>query len=256
MLNAEIVQLSCLQDNYCCLIHDAENNITAVIDTPDAEVIEAALEQRGWQLDYILTTHHHWDHIDGHLALKQRYNCRVTGPAENQDEIPGIDQTVAGGDTLQLGRIRMQVIATPGHTLGHVCYWAPELQAVFVGDTLFSMGCGRLFEGTAAQMWQSMQALRELPEATAIYCGHEYTASNARFALNLEPDNQLLQERCEQVQQLREQGVPTLPTSVNQERKTNPFMRADVPELQALVGMEGMPPAEVFAEIRRRKDQA
>ncbi|WP_271271619.1 hydroxyacylglutathione hydrolase [Aliamphritea hakodatensis] len=256
MLNAEIVQLPCLQDNYCCLIHDAENNITAVIDTPDARVIEAELEARGWQLDYILTTHHHWDHIDGHVALKQRYNCEVIGPVLNQDVIPGIDRAADDGDVLQLGRISVQVIATPGHTLGHVCYWSPELQAVFVGDTLFSMGCGRLFEGAPEQMWQSMLALRNLPDETAVYCGHEYTLSNARFAMALEPDNQQLQQRCQTVEQLREQRLPTLPTSVLQERQTNPFMRADVPGLQAQLGLSGRPPAEVFAEIRQRKDQA
>ncbi|WP_261842273.1 hydroxyacylglutathione hydrolase [Aliamphritea ceti] len=256
MLNAEIVQLPCLKDNYCFLLHDFDSNITAVIDTPDANAIEAALEARGWQLDYILTTHHHWDHIDGHEALKQRYNCQVIGPRLNENVIPDIDQRVEGGDVLQLGGIDIQVIATPGHTLGHVCYWSQQLEAVFVGDTLFSMGCGRLFEGSPAQMWQSIQLLRDLPDTTAIYCGHEYTQNNALFALALEPDNQRLLMRCDEVDILRAKGLPTLPTNVQQEMQTNPFMRADVVGLQQALGMSGADPAAVFAEIRLRKDQA
>lgn len=252
----EIVQLACLQDNYCSLIHDAENNITVVVDTPDGEVIQQALESRGWQLDYILTTHHHWDHIDGHEALCQRYGAKVIGAAENREQIPGIDQQVIDGDVLQLGGIRVQVIGTPGHTLGHVCYYAPDLQAVFVGDTLFSLGCGRLFEGTAEQMWQSMLKLRSLPPETAVYCGHEYTQNNVKFALQLEPDNQVLQQRCAEVAELRQQGMPTVPSNIAQEANTNPFMRADIAELQAFLNMSGATAAAVFAEIRHRKDQA
>ena len=229
---------------------------TAVVDTPDGDEISRQLDARGWQLTHILTTHHHWDHIDGHLALKERYGAKVFGPALNREVIPGIDQSVENGDRLQLGELDVHVIATPGHTLGHVIYWLPGISAAFVGDTLFSMGCGRLFEGTPQQMWQSMLKLRDLPVDTAIYCGHEYTQSNARFALGLEPGNLALKERVSEVDQLRAEGLPTVPTTLEKEIKTNPFMRADLPELQQALGMQGRPADQVFAEIRHRKDVA
>jgi len=254
--DAEIVLFPCLNDNYGYLIHDKASGQTAVVDTPDADEIIRQLQARDWQLTHILTTHHHWDHIDGHLTLKEHYDCQVVGPQANQADIPELDQTVVDHDRLQLGSLRIEVIATPGHTLGHVAYWLPELNAVFVGDTLFSLGCGRLFEGTPQQMWQSILRLRDLPDETAIYCGHEYTESNARFALTLEPDNQALLQRSAEVTELRSVGHPTIPTTVQQERLTNPFMRADQPELQQQLQMTGQPAAEVFAEVRRRKDQA
>lgn len=256
LLQSEIIQLSCLSDNYCSLIHDPVSGKTIVIDTPDAAEIIRQLEARNWQLSHILTTHHHWDHIDGHLELKQRYDCTIIGSEENGDIIPGIDQAVKHGDQIQVGELTIEVIATPGHTLGHVVYWAPSLEAVFVGDTLFSMGCGRLFEGTPQQMWQSIQQLRELPPTTAIYCGHEYTQSNARFALALEPDNLALQQRVAEVEKLRAENLPTVPTYVLQELQTNPFMRADHPELQRQLNMLDSPADQVFAEIRQQKDQA
>lgn len=253
---AEIVQLACLKDNYCCLIHDHSSGLTVVIDTPDADVIDAELKRRGWGLDFIFTTHHHWDHIDGHEQLKQQYGCEVIAPALNQEQVPQADKLVSDGDLLQLGATGFQVLATPGHTLGHVCYWSEALSAVFVGDTLFSLGCGRLFEGTPEQMWQSMLRLRDLPADTAVYCGHEYTQNNAGFALQLEPDNQALQQRVAEVTELRGAGLPTLPSSIRLESQTNPFMRADQAELQAALGMAGELGATVFTEIRQRKDQA
>ena len=253
---AEIVQFQCLDDNYSFLIHDPVTETTAVVDTPDADEIINQLEQRGWQLDYILTTHHHWDHIDGHEALKQRYNCKVIGGELNREEIPNIDQFVNHGDLVEIGGLNAQVIATPGHTLGHIVYYFPQLEAVFVGDTLFSMGCGRLFEGTPEQMWQSILQLKNLPSNTAIYCAHEYTLSNARFALALEPNNVELQQRVVEVERLRAENLPTVPTNVEQERKTNPFMRADEPEFQAQLGMLGVSATQVFTEIRQRKDKA
>lgn len=252
----EIVQFKCLDDNYSFLIHDPSTETTAVIDTPDASEIINQLEQRGWQLDYILTTHHHWDHIDGHEALKQRYDCQIIGGELNRDQIPGINQCVSQGDQVQVGSLAAQVIATPGHTLGHVVYYFPQLDAVFVGDTLFSMGCGRLFEGTPQQMWQSIQQLKALPSNTAIYCAHEYTLSNARFALALEPDNVALQQRVAEVEKLRVENLPTVPTYVEQELQTNPFMRVEQPGLQSQLGMLGHPADQVFAEIRQRKDRA
>lgn len=252
----EIIQFSCLSDNYCSLIHDPVSGQTVVIDTPDAAEISRQLDSRNWQLSHILTTHHHWDHIDGHLELKERYGCAIIGSDTNGDIIPGIDLAVGDGDQIRFGEQTIEVLATPGHTLGHVVYWIPALEAVFVGDTLFSMGCGRLFEGTPQQMWQSIQKLRNLPLETAIYCGHEYTQSNARFALTLEPDNVALQQRVAEVEKLRAANLPTLPTYVQQELQTNPFMRADQAELQQQMNMLGYPADQVFAEIRQQKDQA
>ena len=252
--NIEIVQLACLKDNYCALIHDPTSGHTVVIDTPDGDAIDRELTARNWQLSHILTTHHHWDHIDGHLQLKQKYGAKIVGPTANAEQIPELDIALNDGDTLEVGALRFLAIATPGHTLGHMCYYSAQAQAAFVGDTLFSMGCGRLFEGTAEQMWQSMLKLRQLPANTALYCGHEYSQNNAKFALALEPDNQALQSRVAQVNALREQGLPTLPTSVEQEIQTNPFMRAD--QLQQAVNMPEASAAQVFAEIRSRKDNS
>jgi len=252
----EIIQFGCLKDNYSSLLHDPATGCTAVVDTPDADEIMHQLDKQGWHLTHILTTHHHWDHIDGHEQLKKHYDCQIIAPALNRDQIPAIDQTVSNGDQIQVGEISIEVLATPGHTLGHVAYYVPALSAVFVGDTLFAMGCGRLFEGTPQQMWQSIQVLRALPDQTAIYCGHEYTLNNAQFALSLEPDNSALQQRVKEVESLRASGLPTIPTSVIQERQTNPFMRADIPRIQQRVGMPGASASKVFAEIRRRKDQS
>lgn len=253
---AEVVQFRCLNDNYACLIHDPVSLQTAVIDTPDAEEITRQLQRRDWQLTHIFTTHHHWDHTDGHSLLKQRYDCEVIGAADSEVQKPLLDLEVRDGDHFFLGHFRVEVLATPGHTLDHLCYWLPEVGAVFVGDTLFSMGCGRLFEGTATQMWQSIQKIRALPDSTLIYCGHEYTAANARFAVKLEPDNVDLQQRIAVVQALRQQALPTLPTSVRQERLTNPFMRADIAELKQQLAMSGESAENVFAHIRKLKDRA
>ncbi|MGB1237962.1 MAG: hydroxyacylglutathione hydrolase [Pseudomonadales bacterium] len=250
----QIVQLSCLKDNYCALIHDPESGCTVVVDTPDGDAISRELKARQWQLSHILTTHHHWDHIDGHQQLKAEYGATVAGPAANAEQIPALDIALHDGDVLEAGTIRLEAIATPGHTLGHMCYYSAQARAAFVGDTLFSMGCGRLFEGTPAQMWQSMLRLRQLPADTALYCGHEYTLSNAKFALALDPGNQALQQRAAEVSALREQGLPTLPTSIAQELQTNPFMRADA--LHDALGMSSASDAEVFAEIRARKDNS
>lgn len=252
----EIIQFPCLNDNYAFLIHDPISLQTAVVDTPDADEIIRQLELRGWQLSHILTTHHHWDHIDGHEALKQRYNSQVVTPEVNKAQVPQPDICVSEGSLIQFGHYKIQVIETPGHTLGHVSYWLPEANAVFVGDTLFSLGCGRLFEGTAQQMWQSILKIRALPDNTMIYCAHEYTAANARFAQLYDPDNEALQKRAEEIYKLRADNLATIPTTVKQERLTNPFMRADQIELQRALDAYGKPAEDVFAELRKRKDNA
>ncbi len=256
MNTPEIVQFCCLSDNYCWLIHDPVTTQTAVIDTPDADEISRQLELRNWRLTHILTTHPHWDHVDGHLQLKQRYDCRVFGAQQDREQIPGIDHDLRHGDEIAIGEVSVTTLETPGHTAGHLSYWIPALSSVFVGDTLFSLGCGRLFDGTAEQLWHSIQQLRELPPETALYCAHEYSLSNARFARQLDPNNQALISRADQIAELRDAGLPTIPGSIDQERRTNPFMRADDPEIKERLQMSDRPAAEVFARLRTLKDNA
>jgi hydroxyacylglutathione hydrolase len=222
----EILIFPCLDDNYGLLLRDTASGQVAAIDTPDADRIAAELDERGWGLNLILNTHWHHDHVDGNLALKDRYGATVVGPDAERDRIPGIDLPVAEGATLQLGETAIAVIETPGHTLGHIVYHLPDAGALFVGDTLFAMGCGRLFEGTAEQMWANMERLAALPPETIVYCAHEYTQGNARFAATIEPDNRDLQARIARVDAARARNEPTVPFTIADERATNPFMRA------------------------------
>lgn len=252
----DIVQFPCIPSNanYGYLIRDQATGTVAAIDSPDPDVIERELDARDWSLDLILNTHHHWDHVDGNPQLKARYGATVIGPEYEQRKIKKIDQTVRAGDTVAVGASTATVHHTPGHTLGHIVYHFEALSLAFVGDTLFAMGCGRLFEGTPAQMWQSLAMLRDWPEDTVIYCAHEYTQANARFALSVEPGNAALQQRAAEVDRLRADDQPTVPTTIALERATNPFLRPDSPEIQAAVDRQGADLAEVFGEVRRRKD--
>ena len=249
-----IEQFPCRTDNYGVLIHDSEAKLTASIDAPDEKPIRAKLAEKNWRLDRIFTTHHHSDHVEANLPLKAEYGCTIIGPAGEADKIPGIDETVKGGDRFMFGAFEVRVIGTPGHTLGHICYWLPLANVAFVADTLFAMGCGRVFEGTPEMMWASLDKLRALPGETRIHCGHEYTEANARFALTIEPDNADLVARAEEVKRLRAAGKPTLPTTIGLELRTNPFLRENQPAIRARLGLEHAAPAQVFAEIRRRKD--
>jgi len=251
----QIHQIPCLQDNYGYLIHDAEVGLTASVDTPDAAAIERALADRGWQLDYILNTHHHADHAGGNLALKAKTGCVIVGSRSDAGRIPGIDILVGEGDYFALGTHRARIFATSGHTLGHICYVFDDDRAAFVGDTLFSMGCGRLFEGTPAQMWTSLQKLLDLPDDMRVYCAHEYTASNGRFAVTMEPGNTALAARVADVAALRAASRPTVPSTIGLERATNPFLRPASPELRQTLGMNTASDADVFGETRRRKDR-
>lgn len=250
----EIVQFPCRDDNFGVLIHDAKTGQTAAIDAPALQPILNELDKRGWTLTHIFTTHHHIDHVEANLDLKARFSVEITGPATEANKIPGIDKAVAGGDRFDFAGHRIDVIDCPGHTLGGISYSIPSQKLLFAADTLFSLGCGRLLEGTPDQMWGSLTRLMALPDDTAIYCGHEYTASNAKFALTIDPDNQALVERALEVEQLRAAGKPALPTSMGREKATNPFLRADDGTIRELLGMEKASDAEVFAEIRRRKD--
>ncbi len=250
----DIHQFPCLSDNYGFLIRDHGDGAVAAIDTPDAGAINAALAHKGWRLTHILNTHWHPDHAGGNLALKEKWGCRIIGPAGEAAKIPGIDETVGEGDVVALGATRATVCDTPGHTSGHIIYHFADDGAAFVGDTIFAMGCGRLFEGTPDQMWRSLSKIAALPPETKLYCAHEYTKANAAFALTVDPHNEDLRRRAEEVSRLRAAGEPTVPTDVAIELKTNPFLRAEDPGLQAAIEMTGADAVSVFAEARRRKD--
>jgi len=251
-----IERLPVLSDNYMYLVHESESGVTAAIDPPVARPILERLAENGWKLDWILATHHHPDHVAGIAELKEATGAKVVGPAAERDTIPGIDLEVKEGDRFDLGASSSVVIETPGHTLGHISYWFEQDNALFCADALFALGCGRVFEGTMEQMWESLSKLRELPDEALVYCGHEYTLSNAQFALTVDPDNEALQDRCREIEALRSSDQPTVPSLLGLEKETNPFLRPDDPGIRARLGMEAASDADVFAEIRRRKDSA
>ena len=260
MAALEILQFPCLDDNYGILIHDWAAGVTASIDAPEEGAVRETLRGAGYKLTHIFTTHHHHDHVGGHLGLKRETGCKIYGPAQSADSIPGIDETVKDGNVIPFGSFEVHVLETPGHTRGAATYYIPDAVApgtgvVFTGDTLFSVACGRLFEGTPAQMWHSLQKIAALPASTLVYCGHEYTQSNIRFALAVEPSNEALHKRKAEVDELRAQGKPTLPVPLGTELATNPFLRVDSPEVRQRLGFgPDAPAAEVFGQLRRRKD--
>ncbi|HVY21712.1 MAG TPA: hydroxyacylglutathione hydrolase [Bauldia sp.] len=249
-----IEQFFCRTDNFSVLIHDDAANVTAAIDAPEEAPIAAKLKERGWKLDHIFVTHHHGDHTEAISPLKAAHGCTVTAPAGEASKIPGVDKTVKGGDRIRFGGYDIDVIDTPGHTLGHISYHLPEAKVAFVADTLFAVGCGRVIEGTMEMMWDSLTKMMALPDDTAIYCGHEYTEANIRFALTIEPDNAALIARAAEAKALRAAGKATLPTTMAREKQTNPFLRVRDPGIRARLAMKGAPDAAVFGEIRRRKD--
>ena len=255
-MSAQPYLFPCLQDNYGVLLHDDQTGATAAIDAPEAGAVEAALQRTGWRLSDILVTHHHADHTGGISALKERYRCRVTAPFREASRIPLVDTTVREGDRVKLGSLEADVLETPGHTAGHISYFFAPEKLAFVGDTLFSIGCGRVIEGTPEMMWQSLLKLRALPDDTRMYCGHEYTQANIRFARTIEPDNPVLIERAREVDKLRGESKPTIPSTLAQEKAANPFLRADLPELAKAVSLAGQPAWKVFAEIRERKNRS
>lgn len=243
-----------LSDNYGYLLHDAATGDTAVVDPAEAAPVLAVLKAEGWRLGHILNTHHHPDHIGGNAELKAATGALIAAPRADLHRIPQVDVPLAEGDRYKVGGSEAQVFAVPGHTSGHIALWFEADQALFSGDTLFSLGCGKLFEGTPDEMWRSLGKLRALPDATRVYCGHEYTQSNARFALTIEPGNPALAARAAEIATLRAAGKPTIPTNLGVEKATNPFLRADVPAVQAALGLGGRSATEVFAAIRRGKD--
>lgn len=254
-MTLEIVTVACLKDNYAFLVHDTATGATAVVDVPDETPVEAELARRGWALGEILITHHHADHTDGVDALREATGARVTGAKADAGRLPRLDRAVAEGDRFALGSAEVRVLDVPGHTVGHIAFHLPAANAVFTADSLMALGCGRVFEGTAAQMWASLTKLAALPPETLVCSGHEYTETNARFALTIEPDNPELLARAERVRAARARGAPTVPSTLAEELATNPFLRARLPEVKAAIGLPGAADAEAFAEIRARKDR-
>lgn len=250
----EIHQFACLRDNYGFLIHDPASGETACIDTPDAEACLNEATAKGWTITQIWNTHWHPDHAGGNLAIRQATSCRITGPGGEADRIPGLDRPVGACDTVRLGKYAADVLDVPGHTLGHIAYHFPKQKVAFVGDAVFALGCGRVFEGTAQMMWQSLSLIKSLAPDTRLYCAHEYTEANARFAVTVDPDNPALADYVNEISEKRARGDWTVPTVLDRELKTNPFLRADVPALQAAMGHPGDAVA-TFAEIRGRKDR-
>ena len=250
----QVYQFPCRSDNYGFLAHDPTLNVTASIDTPEEGPINTALEEKGWRLTHILNTHHHGDHTGANIALKERWGCTIVGAANDAERIPGIDVRMADGDRYQFGSLIADVFEVPGHTTGHIAYYFSSEDIAFVGDTLFALGCGRLFEGTPEMMWNSLQKLMALPDETIVYCAHEYTQSNAQFALSVEPGNAALVARSQEIDALRAEGKPTVPTTIGLERATNPFLRPMSENLQETVGLSGADLVSVFTETRLRKD--
>lgn len=254
MSDLEVYQFNCRDDNFGVLIHDPEIGVTASIDAPDADAINKALADKGWTLSHILLTHHHYDHVDGNAALKNQWGAIIVGNEADASRLPEIDQTIKCGGTFQFGMHQARFINTPGHTIGHIAIHFADQNLVFTGDTMFALGCGRLFEGSAEQMWQSLSTLAQLPEETVVYCGHEYTQSNAAFALSVDPENEQLKTRAAEIDRLRTAGLATLPTSIGAEKATNPFLRANDAQIRKTLNMSAASDVDVFAEMRRRKD--
>jgi hydroxyacylglutathione hydrolase len=249
----EIIRIPVLKDNYVWLLHSGTT--VAVVDPAVEGPVVAELDRIGRRLTHILNTHHHNDHVGANLALKARYGCKIVGPLADRDRIPGIDLALAEGDTVTLGDATAKVFDVPGHTRGHIAFWFADEKALFCGDTLFALGCGRLFEGTPNQMWNSLLKLRAMPDETLVCCAHEYTQSNARFAVTADPGNARLAARAAEIDAMRAKGEATVPSLLGVEKATNPFLRADDPALAAAYGLAGRDPVTVFAAIRAAKDR-
>jgi hydroxyacylglutathione hydrolase len=251
----EVVTVPCLSDNYAFVLHETATGDTAVVDAPEAAPILAALEGRGWKLSQVWITHHHADHVQAVDALRDASGASVTGHAKDASRLPRLDRAVNDGESFDFAGHAVHVMDVSGHTMGHIAYNVPDAQAVFTGDSLMALGCGRLFEGTAPVMWESLGRIAALPRGTLVYSGHEYTQSNARFARTIEPGNPALISRIRAIDAARAEGRPTVPSSLEIELATNPFLRAGLPEVQEGLGMSGYAASDVFAEIRLRKDR-
>ncbi len=250
----DIVQIAVMSDNYIYLLHDHATGLTAVVDPAVEAPVVDELMSRGWQLDFILNTHHHGDHVGANMALKAKYGCTIVGPKADERRIPGIDIALSDGETFTFGDHIADVYDVPGHTLGHCAYHFKTASALFCGDALFALGCGRMFEGNPAQMLNSLDKMAALPADTRIYCAHEYTLSNGKFALSIDPDNQALIKRMETITALRNAGTATVPSLMGDELATNPFLRTNDPILAANIGLNGADRVVIFAKTRSLKD--
>ena len=249
-----IERILCLQDNYIWLLHSSAGNGIGAVDPAQAAPVEAALARRGQRLTHIFNTHHHGDHVGANLELKAKYGATIVGPRADAARIPGIDVALADGATYAFDAEVATVLDVPGHTRGHIAFWFGDSAALFCGDALFALGCGRMFEGTAPQMWQSLAKIRGLPDATRVYCAHEYTQSNAKFAASVDPDNAELRERAATIDRQRLAGEATVPSLLGLEKRTNPFLRADDAGLARRMGLPEGPPSAVFGALRAAKD--
>jgi len=250
----DILRIPCRSDNYAFLLRNEAKNTTTLVDAPETTPLMDALQSRGWHLDDLLITHHHHDHVEAVEDLRARYNCRVVGASNDAHRLPALDVAVEDGQVFQTAGFDIQVMDVSGHTVGHVAFYIPDARAAFTADSLMALGCGRLFEGTPDQMWTSLCKLRDLPDETVIYSGHEYTQANGRFAATIEPDNAALAARIADIAAARAANIPTVPSLLSLEKATNPFLRAHLPAVKAALSMVKEPDAAVFAEIRRRKD--
>ncbi|MGK7752421.1 MULTISPECIES: hydroxyacylglutathione hydrolase [unclassified Roseovarius] len=253
-MTLQIETVPCLSDNYAFLAHDPETGETAVVDVPEAAPILKALADKGWNATHVLITHHHADHVQGLDELLAKHDAKVVGHAADASRLPKLDIALQDGDTINIGSDTGTVMDVSGHTIGHIAFHFPDSKVAFTADSLMALGCGRVFEGTMPQMWHSLSKLAALPPDTTICSGHEYTAANGRFAVTIDPDNPALISRVKAVEAARDQGKPTVPSTLSEELATNPFLRASDPAVQANLGMTGADAADVFAEIRTRKD--
>lgn len=253
-MTIEIELFPALETNFGVLLRDSATGIVAAIDAPETAPILAALERRGWKLDILLITHHHPDHTDAIIPLKEKFGASVYGPAAENEKIAGLDHLLTGGDTVSVGDTQFEVIDVPGHTLGHIAFHAPSEKLLFAADALFSLGVGRMFEGTPEGMWEGLLRLRALSPDTKLYCGHEYTLSNAAFALSVDPDNEALKARAAEAQRQIDNGEPTIPSRLGDEIGANPFLRADDSKIARAMGLEGAPASAVFGALRKAKD--
>jgi hydroxyacylglutathione hydrolase len=254
MNQIDVEQIPVLNDNYVYLVRDRATGKVGVVDPAVSDPVLERAHTLGWRITHILNTHHHGDHVGGNMAIKAATGCTIVGPRADRDRIPGIEIEVGDGDRYKLGEAEAEIFDVPGHTRGHIAYWFRDSNALFCGDTLFACGCGRLFEGTPQQMWTSLGKLRRLPDPTRVYCAHEYTQSNIRFALSVDGGNAALRDRSRRVDALRAEGRPTVPSTMAEERATNPFLRADQVELARGIGLDAADPVAVFAAVRKAKD--
>jgi hydroxyacylglutathione hydrolase len=250
----EIVRIPVLSDNYVWLMREPQSGAVGVVDPAVAAPVLAEAEKRRWKITHILNTHHHGDHVGGNREIKAATGCTIVGPRRDKARIPGIDIEVDDGERYRFGEAEAEILFIPGHTSGHIAYAFREQRALFCGDTIFALGCGKMFEGTPQQFWTSLSRLRALPDDMRVYCAHEYTQSNARFAVTIETDNRQLMARSASIDAARARGEATVPSLLGEEKQTNPFLRVDLPGIQKAVGMVGQDPAAVFAEVRQRKD--